>query len=358
MMPMNLRTYLQSTGTLVEAFVRELPTPFLAPDEIREGALLYFFRGGKRLRPALLRLFAGVYGGKEKEEAALPAACACELFHNWTLIHDDIIDKDLTRRGGPSVHAHVQNQYLPFADADAAFEYGTDAAILAGDALHAMSTRALTLLPQYGVDAAVALELIRLMDGEIVDRLICGEALDTRFGRIPLTVTEDEVVHMIHGKTGALFSFCSMAGTMIGLGLPDHTDPRVQNAARFSYDCGLAFQLQDDILGILSDEQTLGKPVGSDIREGKNTLIRHYAYQAATPKQKEILDHTMGNRSATDREIQQSKQVLLETGSIQRVRALAQDAVRRAEQALSQIPENPYKELICAWANTMVKRTY
>lgn len=354
----DLKAYLKATGQLVEAFARQLPTPFLAPDEIREGALLYFLRGGKRLRPALLRLFAGAYGGKVKEEAALPAACACELFHNWTLIHDDIIDKDLTRRGGPSVHAYVRDQMLTRTDRESAFEYGTDAAILAGDALHAMSTRALTLLPQFGTDATVALKLIHLMDGEIVDRLICGETLDTRFGLVPLPVKEEEVIHMIHGKTGALFAFCSMAGTMIGLGIDDIKDPRVESAARFSYDCGLAFQLQDDILGILSDEKTLGKPVGSDIREGKNTLIKHYAYLAADAGQKKILDRAMGKRRATPREIQDATAVLVETGSIDRVRTLAKEAVERAEQALLSLPDNLYKELIHAWADMMLKREY
>ncbi len=354
----NLKEYLQSTGRLVEAFAGELPTPFLKPKEIADGALLYFRRGGKRLRPALVRLFAGAYGGKEKETASLPAACASELFHNWTLIHDDIIDCDLTRRGGPSVHAYIADAFGSVASEKNAAEYGTDAAILAGDALHAMSTRALTLLPQYGVDPAIALKLIQLMDGETVDRLICGEALDTRFGLLPLPVSEEDAVEMILGKTGALFAFCSQAGAMIGLNTADEKDPRVTAAARFSFDCGLAFQLQDDVLGILSDEKTLGKPVGSDIREGKNTLIKQYAEAHATPAQKAILDRAMGNRGATEKELEDAKKVLVESGGVSYAERLAAQAIGRAQKAMEEIPENEYKELIRAWADMMLKRSY
>ena len=354
----SLKEYLQSTGALVEAFAETLPTPYLKPKEIADGALMYFRRGGKRLRPALVRLFAGAYGGKEKEAAALPAACASELFHNWTLIHDDIIDNDRTRRGGPSVHAYAADSFAKIAHKTNAAEYGIDAAILAGDALHAMSTRALTYLPQYGVDPAIALKLIQMMDGETVDHLICGETLDTRFGLIPLPVTEEDAIEMILGKTGALFAFCSRAGAMIGLNTADERDPRVEAAARFSFDCGLAFQLQDDVLGILSDEKTLGKPVGSDIREGKHTPIRQYAETHATPAQKQILARAMGNREASPDQIEAAKKVLVESGGVDHAKAMAEEAISRARSALEEIPENEYKEMIRAWADMMLRRNH
>lgn len=353
----NLKEYLQSTSQQVEAFVDTLPTPHLSPREIREGALMYFYRGGKRLRPALLRLFAGAYGGEKKEAAALPAACAAELFHNWTLIHDDIIDHDLKRRGGPSVHAKIADDFGAYP-ADKAQEYGIDGAILAGDALQAMSVRALGKSTQYGVDPQLTLCLLERMEGQTLDQLICGEALDTRFGVLNTPADTQQVSQVLLGKTGALFAFCASAGTMIGLELSDENDPRVSGAAAFGMDCGLAFQLQDDILGILSDEKTLGKPIGSDVREGKNTLMKLYAYEKATPDQRQILDRAMGNRDCDDALMRSCIQVLQDTGAVAHTQELARQAIDRAQQAILRLPDNRYKELIHQWADSMLNRTH
>ena len=349
----DLREYLKTVSERVDRFANGLDKSFLAPPEIREGALMYFSRGGKRLRPGLVSLFAGAYGGEEKELASVPAAAAAELFHNWTLIHDDIIDKDMTRRGGPSVQAYISSLF----GGENAFEYGTDAAILAGDALHAMSSRALASLPRYGVSASLALKLLELMDGETVDRLICGEALDTRFALIGGGVTEEDVKTMISGKTGALFAFCAAAGTMIGLDTDDTADPRVRDAVDFGFGCGLAFQLKDDILGIVSDEKTLGKPVGGDIREGKNTLIKLYALAHADAGELAILREAFGNRNADAALIERAKSALVDCGAVRYAEKLAGDASESALGALGRVPEGRYKTLIVSWANSMRERT-
>ncbi|MBQ9544676.1 MAG: polyprenyl synthetase family protein [Clostridia bacterium] len=348
-----LKEYLKGVSDRVDAFVGELDKKYLEPKEIREGALLYFSRGGKRLRPGLVSLFAGAYGGKEKELAALPAAAAAELFHNWTLIHDDIIDKDMRRRGGPSVQAYIASLF----GGENAFEYATDAAILAGDSLHAMSSRALASLPRYGVSAGTALKLLELMDGETVDRLICGETLDTRFALIGGEVSESDVRAMISGKTGALFAFCAAAGTMIGLGTEDTQDERVKDAVTFGFDCGLAFQLKDDVLGIVSDERTLGKPVGGDIKEGKDTLIKLYALSHAEGEDLTVLREAFGNRGADETLIERAKKALTDCGAVAYAEELAGKAAREALSALGRVPEGEYKDLIVSWANSMRERT-
>lgn len=348
-----LKEFLKTVSGRVDAFVDGLDKSFLEPAEIREGALMYFSRCGKRLRPGLVSLFAGAYGGEEKELASVPAAAAAELFHNWTLIHDDIIDKDMTRRGGPSVQAYVGSLFC----GENAFEYGTDAAILAGDSLHAMSSRSLASLPRYGVSASLALKLLEMMDGETVDRLICGEALDTRFGLIGGEVTADDVRAMISGKTGALFAFCAAAGTMIGLGTENENDPRVTDAAGFGFDCGLAFQIKDDVLGVISDEETLGKPVGGDIREGKDTLIKLYALSHAKGENLRILREAFGNRNADAALIGRAKSALIECGAVGYAEELAGATASRALGSLGRVPEGKYKKLIESWADSMRERT-
>ena len=349
-----LKSYLQSTSRAVEAFVKNADLSLMEPPEIREGALLYFNRGGKRLRPALTTLFAGAYGGEEREKAALGAACAIELFHNWTLIHDDIIDKDMTRRGGPSVQAYVDSKF----EHPNSFEYATDAAILAGDSLHALSARTFAALPRYGVRAELALALLELSEGETVDKLIMGETLDTRFALIGGEVTEDDVKNMIAGKTGALFALCAMAGTMIGLDITDRDDPRIKAAARFGFDCGLAFQLKDDVLGIISDEKTLGKPIGGDIKEGKDTLIKLYALSHAKGDQLSTLKDAMGNRNADDALIEKTKKILSDCGAVAYADGLAREASKRALESLSGIEDSRYKELIVQWARLTCDRSF
>jgi len=355
---LELKEYLQNTGKLIENAALTLPTPYLAPEEIKEGALLYFFRGGKRLRPALLRLFAGAYGGAEAEDRALYAALAIELFHNWTLVHDDIIDRDSTRRGAKSTHYHIAESFGSRQEGDNAFEYGVDAAILAGDSLHALSVRSLVKLSENKVSSDVVLKLIELMEGDILDRLIYGEALDTRFGLLQGEVKREHCLDMIYGKTGALFAFCAMAGTMIGLGSSDLTSDEVKRAMTFGLECGLAFQLQDDILSLTSDQKTFGKPVLNDIREGKNTLIKHYAYTLCQGEKRAVLERAMNNRNAAEAQLFAARDLILSCGALEMTLADAADATNKALEAIEGLPESKYKNLIIKWAEMMLKRDH
>ncbi|MFA5204850.1 MAG: polyprenyl synthetase family protein, partial [Lentisphaeria bacterium] len=243
------------------------------PGYLREAVLAYPRRGGKRLRPALALWCCGVAGGDP--ERAWPAALAVELYHNWTLIHDDIIDGDVTRRGQPSCHVLLEQAagaWPGLRSRRRRERFGRDQAILAGDILHGWSQAVLARAPAYGVSDTVSRALVSRLAGRVTPLLISGEAQDVEYaGRAG--VRPGEVWRMMIRKTGVLLQFAAEAGAMIGAGTADPRHPAPRRLGRLARQAGVAFQLRDDWLGMFGDEAALGKPAGSDLREGKKTLL-------------------------------------------------------------------------------------
>ncbi len=354
-----LLSYLKESGEAILSFYKKNPPFALTPAELMEGTFVYFERGGKRLRPAICRLSAGALGGDEAEKAAAPCALGLELYHNWTLVHDDMIDHDDTRRGKSAVHKLISDSFLSYGEEKAA-EYGFDTALLAGDALHSASISYISMLSDSGfVPPAVTLKILSLLEGEYGPRLISGETIDTKNGLLYgagafYHMTPEEVIFMMAGKTGALFAISALSGAMIGLGKADPTDPMARALANFAENCGLAFQLQDDILGITSDEKTLGKPIGSDIREGKPTILLLTAYKNANEEEKEFLRRVVGI-SKDKEEILRARQILLDKG-VEETKEMATRYLTEAEKDLSLLPDSPRKELLESWRRFMLHR--
>jgi geranylgeranyl diphosphate synthase, type I len=199
--------------------------------------------GGKAIRPTLVLLSAQAVGGAPA--AAVPAAAAVELVHNFSLLHDDVIDGDVTRR-----HRHT-----------AWSVFGRNAAILAGDALLAL---ALDVLAATGHPAAV--DGIRMLSAAVQD-LLEGQSADLAFQR-RARVEPAECVRMAEGKTGALMGCACAMGASFGGGSPT----QIQCLRGFGQYLGLAFQHVDDLLGIWGDPAVTGKPVYSDLRSRKKSL--------------------------------------------------------------------------------------
>ncbi len=356
-----LSVYLKETAVLVEEYHAAHPLFPLEPAEFMEGAYAYFSRGGKRLRPAILRLSAGVLGGKDAENAALPAALGIEFYHNWTLIHDDVIDHDATRRGKPSVHAATAAAFSD-AGAETAAEYGTDIAILAGDALHSAAIAHFASLSDSGkVRPEVALKILSLLEGNYGLRLLNGETIDTKNGLLYgknafWKIPESEVIGMMAGKTGALFAIAALAGALIGQNSPELT-PEAKALSAFAEHCGVAFQLQDDILGLTADEEKLGKPILSDLREGKPTVLLLRAYKKSSEEEKAFLRRTVG-QSRNPGELLQAREILLKNGGVSETEKLAAAALEKARAALSCLPDSSYKSLLAEWCEFMLDRKY
>jgi geranylgeranyl diphosphate synthase type I len=319
---------------------------------------MYIAGGGKRLRPAILLWSCGAVGGDL--ENAIPAAAAVEVFHTWTLVHDDIIDRDDRRRGNESVHVRFQRlskRSYRLLD-DEALHYGTSVAILAGDVQHGWNVSLLTeLTREKGLPAELTLRLIRELSDKTINGLIEGELLDLQFTRLPAgQPSPDQIVDMLRKKTGELYRFCAWAGALIGLGanVPDH--PHVNALASFAEKCGLAFQMQDDILGVIGDPGVTGKPVGNDIREGKRTLVVHHAWERADSEQRQLFSRVLGNADASDEDIDRVTHLLHDLGAVQHVQRLAQDKIQSALPALDSLPSSRYRDLLASWADFIISR--
>lgn len=251
---------------LEQALRDALPTP--RPELNRHYNMMHYHLGwvdetfapttgksGKRLRPLLCLLVTEAAGGST--ERAMPAAVALELLHNFSLVHDDIEDNSATRRGRPTIWK----------------VWGIPQAINVGDGLFALTHFVLDELVERGVTPARAMEAIRAFDAACV-ALTEGQFLDMSF-EARRDVTLEEYLRMIEGKTAALIGIACQLGALIA-GAPPET---VAHYARFGKHLGMAFQIQDDWLGVWGEEAVTGKPVGDDIRERKKNYPVVYALE-------------------------------------------------------------------------------
>ncbi|MDG6219315.1 MAG: polyprenyl synthetase family protein, partial [Candidatus Thermoplasmatota archaeon] len=232
------------------------------PENLYDAACHLPMAGGKRLRPVLSMLSCEAVSGNH--EQVLPFALAVELIHNFTLVHDDIMDKSTLRRGINTVH----------------LEYGEPAAIIAGDLLFA---KAFEALEHYSSKNNEFQPLYSYLIKSVIE--VCkGQQLDMNFEK-RLLVSESEYLEMIQMKTSALFRIACEGGTLVG-----GASPEVQQALGTYGTClGLAFQIRDDYLDMSSDTKTLGKDIGNDIRNGKKTIIAVHSLTHATGKDKTVL---------------------------------------------------------------------
>ncbi len=319
----------------------------IQPDFLREAVRDYPLRGGKRLRPALLLWCCEVFNSNCK--FALSAACALEVWHNWTLVHDDIIDHDTLRRGQMTTPEYLrqlaltERQMIP----EEASDFGVNFAILAGDLQQSWAQSLLTgNLLQAGVKAEVVLAALqRLLELGGVE-LISGESLDVEFStRKPGSVSEAEVTTMIKGKTAALLRCAAEIGAALGLNETNYQREEIQRLGSFAEAAGIAFQLQDDILGIFGDEAVFGKGIGVDLREGKATLLlaRTLEYSDETTRQEFL--NLLGREEYTTSDIEKARQIIRNSGALESVKQEAEKLYTQALNELSFFPEEKRQKL-------------
>jgi geranylgeranyl diphosphate synthase type I len=276
--------------------------------------------GGKRMRPVMAMLVAEAVGKRGKE--ALPFGCSLEIIHNFTLVHDDVIDKDPVRRGRPAVHI--------------AFDEPT--AIIAGDALFAI---AYDVLATTDVDGERLRRLLRTVS-DTVFLVAEGQQMDVDNEDRP-TVSREEYLDMVEKKTAVLFACAAEGGAIIGHG----TERQIVDMKEYARLLGIGFQIWDDVLGIKGDAKKVGKPIGSDIRNGKRTLIVLDALERLQKdKRKHVLTDALGNADATDEQIKAAIKLLEDIGSIEHARQFALDYAKRAKDLLSCLKDSEEKEML------------
>lgn len=329
------------------------------PREMRDAIFSYVRHRGKGLRPALLLFCCGAAGGSE--EQAVPAAAAVEIFHIWTLVHDDIIDRDDTRRGAATVHAQFARyarETLGLTTMEAS-HYGTAVGILAGDLQQSWSYALLADIAARGITPAVTLSLIQRMASSLTPQLLEGELLDVQFAIAPPDkLSESDIVNMLGKKSAALLEFAAQAGVTIGLNGRKDSLSLGYKLGRFAFLCGTAFQMHDDMLGLTANEVTLGKPVGSDIREGKRTLVVYRALSMLDAKSRAIVLDALGKSDAAPEQLHEVVALITESGALSEVRQLANSYISQALELVESLPPTEYISLLRSWALFLLSRKY
>ena len=327
------------------------------PDYLRDAVRDYPVRGGKRLRPAMLIWSCGLLGGSES--AALYPAAAVEVFHNWTLVHDDIIDQDDTRRGAPTSHVKLAAELggrFSLA-ADDAERTGRDFAILAGDLQQGWANDLLLRSAEHGVPPEVTVALGRRFQKLANSDLISGEALDVEFSLRELTgLKSQEVRTMLGLKTGALLQFCTEAGAMIALDTADAEHPDVRKLSEFALAAGIAFQLRDDYLGIFGVYDSLGKALGNDLREGKATVMLLDTLRLASAADREKLLGYIGRETYSDADLDDVRRIMRDSGAAASNEAEAARLAEQARNILRNFPDNPYRQHLLDLVNFLIDR--
>ena len=291
--------------------------------------------GGKLLRPSLCLLACEAVGGDW--ETALPAAVSLELLHNFTLIHDDIEDGDAYRRGNQTVWD----------------VWGVPQGINTGDAMNVLSSLAILALEERDVPPAKTVYAARLLH-ETALELCEGQFLDISFEN-RLDIAIDDYLRMIKGKTAALFGCSLKLGALLG----SDDDQSAQNMYEFGLNLGMAFQIQDDILGIWGEEKKTGKSCASDIRKKKKTLpIIHALSNAPKDQVMEVVDIYTGDQ-IDDRDIS----IVIEVLEGLRAREYCRENARRyMDIAIDSLDKSDiiddYKEEFVSLAAFIIDRDY
>ncbi len=289
--------------------------------------------GGKRLRPALLLLTAGAAG--YRGPSAVRMGAVVEMIHSATLVHDDVIDGAQTRRGRPSTNAR----------------WGNHMSVLAGDWLYMQSFELALRERNFAI--------LDILIG-LTQNMVEGELLQlTRLGRMDLT--EADATELAYRKTACLFSGCARLGAVLGKQPKDMEEA----LAGYGRNAGLAFQLVDDLLDFTASPEELGKPVLSDLKEGKVTLPLIFALEAEGDAHghsqgagRRLVEKVLEERGFLSVRPEQITKLVKETGALTRASNLARDYVSRSKACLEELPETEYRRALLAIPDFILDRKH
>jgi len=279
--------------------------------------------GGKRLRPALLLLGAKLFPHSERSAVRLGAVV--EIIHTATLVHDDIIDEAKTRRGRPSANT----------------QWGNSKCVLAGDWLYMQAFK-----------IAVEERNFKILDVliDLTQQMVEGELLQMeKLGRC---IGLDEHLDLIFRKTACLFSVSMRLASVLGKA----TDAQEERLAEYGRNLGLAFQIVDDVLDLTASEEVLGKPVASDLREGKVTLAVIHALERCTPVERKLVETVLEERAFETVKHEQILEMLTRYGSIQYAYDTAAGHAETARRAICSFPDSEIKRALLFVPEFVVER--
>ena len=279
------------------------------PKKLYDAAGHLIVNGGKRLRPYMVIRSCQILGGKSSN--AMISASAVEMVHNFTLVHDDIMDNDEMRHGVPTVHK----------------KFGTPIAILAGDVLF---SKAFQIISESKLSPNATTHLISRLAKACVD--VCeGQLLDIKMADEKRIPTEAEYITMVGKKTAALFDVSCAMGAICATNKPKD----ISNLSAFGRNLGIAFQITDDLIGVMGDPKVTKKPVGNDLREGKKSLPILMAIKLAKDNEKKIILKAFGNTNVSKKDLNKAVEVIRSLGIEEKVRNQALKYAEKSEKSLT-----------------------
>lgn len=295
-------------------------------------------KGGKRLRGSMVLLGYELAGGTFNEDI-LKIALAYEVFQTAILAHDDIIDKSPTRRGRPTIYQAMGGDH-----------YAISQTICLGDLGIPLATD-LIMDTQFAVDDQRKATLLFM---DMVKKTVYGEMLDVELPHLSSARKEDDV-YTIHRLKTAYYSF--VYPLQLGALFMNSDENFMDKLAKFGEDLGIAFQIQDDILGIFGDEKTLGKSVTSDIEEGKNTLLIIEALKNANTDQRDFLNKYYGVGQINSESVEQIRQIFKDTGALDFSKKKAGEYIYKAKEVIPSLTNDTiYQNLLIEMADFLVER--
>lgn len=330
----SIKNELESYASIVNEFI--LSSLEGRPKELYQASSHLIRTGGKRLRPFMVIKSCEMLSGTAKR--AMPAAAAVELVHNFTLVHDDIMDNDEMRHGTATVHR----------------SYGMPLAILAGDILFSKSFELIAFngrksgIPDRDITSMVA-QLSRACT-EICE----GQATDIGFASSSKFPKESDYIKMIGKKTAALFEVSCALGA---LSAASHTERDVDNLSSFGRNIGIAFQLVDDLIGVVGDPKLTGKAAGNDIREGKKTYPILLAISNSKDKDRDRILKVFGSKNASSTDIREAVRVISDIGIEQDVRNSARKYMNDALKSIQGYSDSDAKRSLQFSADFVVGRS-
>lgn len=321
--------FLKRYVSLIEGEIEQLKFP-ATPKSLYEPQSYILSNAGKRVRPILTMLGCGICG--EDIHKSLPAALAIELLHNFTLIHDDIMDQAVSRRGEPTVH----------------IKWDLPSAILSGDSMFVRSFAELHRLPEK-TDFRWAHQVF--VDG--INKVCEGQALDMEFEE-RAEVTTEEYMEMISGKTAALTSVALQLGGIVA----NASGSAVEKLGLIGKSLGIAFQIQDDYLDLYADQEKFGKKRGGDIFEGKKTFLMVTTLDRCVPEEKEWLIRTLQNRPLSEKSVKKIIELYEKVGAGSSAEELMEYHYQKAIQTLETFDESNYKEDLSNLIKFLKNREY
>ena len=294
-------------------------------------------RGGKRQRPYLAYLAYAGMGGTDND-AFFSVAAGLEIFHNFLLIHDDVIDRDHVRYGGPNLTGVYYHKLLATGcDDSEAAHFAEMAAVLAGDVASSMVRSNMYAAP---FPSQLKLECLRMLDqalffvggGEYVDALV------PPLGEVPMKYSR--ILSVYEYKTARYsFDLSLQFGACLSGAKYD-----TEQLAAFSVPLGIAFQMRDDYIGLFGDKDKTGKPVTSDLREGKQTILYALTLELADEAQKQQLSELYGRRTSSEADLAMVRQICQNSGACEALEAEITRYGSKAEKALGKIRFQPEYE--------------